>query len=369
MKHSLMPEVGLLTLFLLPSAFSFECGALNREAYATCLTVKVLPIEDKDQFYAALLHPEPYEPQHDIIYTYNGAILVKEKPAGAPFKDGKYIKNAWVKILAVMPSVWGENKTFVPTNTIVRSAYGYAVDIPSAHLSGDCRTVYTVIKAGESLTIFVDSKQQGSGEVVHIAVTQDAILESRLAVSFELLVKHYHMQRDCRRCLRRCSYSWSETITEKLDVSDSILVYHYPDFPFAELHPLYRHWGTTTAMLKTKDNTEITFPSSSLSEYHTAYDAFFYLKPYDFAQVRAQSFNYTRINNLLYSNKTVAVKESNPCIITAWNHFYKTSHTCDLSKVKDLVFTSPIKSSVLFAIVIIMLLLASYSAYLLLHRR
>ncbi len=369
MKHSIMPKVGLSLLLLLPSAFPFECNMLSGTAYAECLAVKALPIEDKDPFYAALLHPEPYIPMHDVIYAYNTAIPVKEKPLGSPSKDSKYIKDAWVKILAVMPSVWGENKTFVPTNSVVRSASGYVLDIPSSIASRDCRTQYNVIKSDTTRSVLVAGKRQGDGEMVSITLTKDSTIESRLSVSVELLVKHYRMQRDCRRCARVCSYSGSETVMEKIEISDYFAVHHYSHPPSALLHPLYHYLDTTTAVLESNANTEISFPSSSLADYQTAYDVFFYLKPYDFVQIRASSFNHTRINNLLYSNKTLAVKESNSCAIITWNHFYKTTNACDLSTATEIPVTPTTNSYPATLLLFFMLLIALYPASRFLHHR
>ena len=369
--NNIMSKVALLFLpiVLLPSAFSFECDVLNGEAYAACLAVKALPIEEKDLLYAALLHPEPYIPMHNIIYAYNTAILVKEKPQGTPFKDGKYIKGAWVKILAVMPSVWEENKTFVPANSAVRSAYGYVLDIPSSPASGDCRTQYSVVKDDATRSVLVAGKGQGEGEMIFINLARDSTIESRLSVSIELLVKHYSLQRDCRRCPRRCTYSWFEKAIENLEVTDFMQVYHYSKELSTSLKPLYKIQGSTTATLQTNANTEITFPFSSLSEYHITYDVFFYLKHHDFAQIRARSFNHTRINNLLHSNKILTVKESNPCTITTWNHFYRTMNACDLSTARELPSRSITNGYSTTLLLFFLLLIAIYPISRFLHHR
>src|SRR3989338_4442638 len=93
-----------LVLLLLPSAYALTCDGLEGDSLSVCNeTIQSnASMDEQQQLIAALYYPSKYYANHPFIEDWNTNIEFNEAPEGIEARSEGYIKDAWLKIVAVM---------------------------------------------------------------------------------------------------------------------------------------------------------------------------------------------------------------------------------------------------------------------------
>jgi len=199
-------------------------------------------------------------PDHDFVYYWNKGLNMDVAPAGVKTEDKGYIKDAWLKILAVMPSVIENDTLFCSDNGKVLAKYDYHVEIPTKTVSGDCRTDYIPLSENAELNTYLNDQILRKGELNSFTTNEDASFKAVLNIQQDTRIDHYKWKtycckenRDCykkyckikrgdlvcyRTCkpicesyCRKCSYAHTEIKKDDLTLTDTLEAKYYDKKP------------------------------------------------------------------------------------------------------------------------------------------
>ena len=347
MRKIILLAVAMLFLFL-PFVAAFDCNSLNGGDFDICKSIQQNPeltSQEKDLLIADIFNPNKTFPNHDFVYMWNTALDIRNSP------DNKYtsqgvIKNAWVKIITPMPSVLENDILYVPERGKLMSKYDYDVILPSGTVSGDCRTKYYLINQDEDLDIFLNRKLIGHNKLNSFyANTDDLDFKAGLNIKVEYKIKHYRNKRYCSeydengRCIRhytRCEYRSTEYETDTLKLTDNFNAKLYKQNPTSDFKITNKYYGTTEGEFQANNYSSfvLSFQDSSFERTNYVYSLAYSL-PYYVLTIKADKIENSKINNIRILDSgdkfEFAVKNTNNCKISLYNHFRGFSRNCDLT--------------------------------------
>ena len=105
------------------------------------------------------------------------------------------IKNAWLKIFTIMPSISINDTLYHNGTGEILTAYSYDTQLPTEKIAGDCRTEYELSTITENLKIYVNEEYIGTNILTSYSLEEDASLRG-VAGSFTLVSMVF--SRSCR---------------------------------------------------------------------------------------------------------------------------------------------------------------------------
>jgi len=272
---------------------------------------------EKEELYEALTYVE--FPDHDYIQTHNNNINFNQAPNEVNTQSSTYIKNAWMKINSITPTVQIEDNLYHNGEGNIQLASNYNIQLPSRTERGDCKTKYSVSSASTSYTITDDGNNIG----YTFNKNNDLNLEAQFTITATIKVKHY------RQTERGCKYSHTETRTDQITIQDyqQVLYYNEPfnyDFEILdEAHNSYHgEFNTTSAF-------DLNFEDSTYQKrtYYYSYETNF--EPYSVLTVKAVPYEREFSQNININQNQFTVPNINNCEITLYNHFEQQIEECN----------------------------------------
>ena len=131
-----------LFLVLISSASAIDCNMLDNKELCKQIQSSGLSQSDKDYLLSDIIADQKNFPAHDFVRDWNLQVDTSKKPIDIKDYNQEFIKNAWAKILIIMPSVKENNIIYHTSQGEVLSAFDYDVQLPTGTESGDCKTKY-----------------------------------------------------------------------------------------------------------------------------------------------------------------------------------------------------------------------------------
>ena len=118
----------LAVALALPLATAFDCNELTEGDFEICSSIQQseLTAIEKDLLIADIFKPSNTFPNHDFIYSWNLDLDITDSPDGIKTSRGS-IRNAWIKIIASMPSILEEGILYIPERGKLLSEYNYEI--------------------------------------------------------------------------------------------------------------------------------------------------------------------------------------------------------------------------------------------------
>jgi hypothetical protein len=261
--------VCLALALLLPSAIAFNCNSLSGGDLYICNSVQNTNLSqaEKDLLIADIFNKNKTIPDFDFIYSWNTNLNIKDSP------DNKYqssgaIRNAWVKIIALMPSVLENNILYIPEQGKILTRYNYNVVLPSGTVLGDCKTYYSLEDKKESLDIYANDKLIGHDQLTGFIIKdnpENLDFIARLNIEVKYKVKHYQRERYCSeykdgKCIRYrtvCEYSSTNYHTDTLTLADSLNTKLYKSQLNSSFKITDKYNGITSGVLEANNFTKL----------------------------------------------------------------------------------------------------------------
>lgn len=350
--------LGFVLVFLMqsPRAFAIDCSGISEQNYQICENIldSNLSMEEKEALILNLEYYNKNYPDHNYIFLRNTFIEINEAPENVTIYQSEFIKDAWLEIFTVMPSVIYNNTLLCPEQTKVLSGFNYKLEIPTNYQSsgypetnqGDCRRDYFLLNNLSENKIFIEDIYQGSGKLVDIFIDKDSDVIAEYSVGSDIQVDHYQWNRYCcqyrnGRCYRycnRCDFSSKEVKEDRLTLRDYLPVKFYDNNLTASLRVVDTYNSNTEIETIFSNSVEITFKDS----YYKFYDRYFEInysnKPYYIATLKATDYPQEKIFNLFKDGDNIIVKNTEGCRIHAFDLFNIFGSNCDLS-YEDFSFT------------------------------
>ncbi len=338
----------IIVLFLnLPVVYALNCSNVPEEDMAVCNEIIQSNISDleKQLLVGNIMYSNAYYANHSFILNWNTGINFTTAPYGIKTIDKGYIRDAWLRIIAIMPSVWLKDDLLNPGYGKVLSAYNYWVEIPSGIEPGDCKTEFSLSSDNKQLTIYLNNELIGDSVLSDFNGTGNLSFNALLWIQATIEVKHYrNYQYCCRRdengCHKYCTvcqYENTEYRTDELNLQDSKQAYHHKPLISPKIKTVNRYHNTTLGILNISnfDAFTLDFENSSFSQFNYYYDVTVSFPPYDVLTFRANKYTKKELNNLnieqLNSSYKFYIANSNRCKITYYDHFHKWEENCSLN--------------------------------------
>lgn len=342
-----------LFLLLQSPSFIFALGSPNCKSIALpnqeeCKSILALNItnEERALLISNLEYNNKFFPDHEYIFQKNSEIEINGAPQGTPIKNGIFIKNAWMSIFSVMPSILYKDNLYVPDNAEVLSGFNYELAIPSNYYgpgypstnSGDCKRIYSLIEDNAENKIYVDNNYQGEGDLVKVAISKDSEIKALYDIHAEVNIKHYKWNKycssrdkngSCRRYSYRCSFSYEEIKKESIQTTDSVTVKHYKNNLFADIKILDSYNSAIKLLANYSNSIILEFSKSDYRFNEFVYSINYSKPPYYFLTLKADDYKEEVLNNLIKTGDEIIVSTFNDCNIKAYDFFNVLEKTCN----------------------------------------
>ncbi|MBL7054873.1 hypothetical protein ISS05_03895 [Candidatus Woesearchaeota archaeon] len=342
-----MYKLLLVLLLLIPFASALSCDYVSVSDYETCSEIMEDSIKDseKQQLTADLIYKGKDYANHSFVYDWNTNINLNSAPYGVETKSSGYIKDAWLKIIAVMPSVISEDKLLTSGIGKVLSAFNYKVEIPSGKESGDCKTEFSLVGNNNWLSVYLNDELIGTSTLTDFEGSHILNFKDNLRIQTVTEVKHYKTYRwccgwdrsgGCKRYCEKCRYENTEHRVHEVNLEDTKQAEHYWPKIFPEIRAVDHYHNTTAGILNISDFDafSLNFEDSYFRQFNYYYDVNVSLMPYDVFTLRANKFTKKESDNINTEqfNDTCKFYVSNPngCKIRFYNHFHAWEQDCDL---------------------------------------
>ncbi len=336
-----------VVLLSFPLAFGFNCNSLPQQDKAICDEIVHSTADDslKQSLIASLAYQNNNYPNHTYVYDWNKKIIFDNAPDGVAAQGSGNIKDAWLRIIAIIPSVVLNDRLLSSGNGKIMSAYNYRVEMPSGTSGGDCRTEYSQRNNDANLNLFLNDQKIGSSVLTDFQGSGQLSFKAVLDINYAIDAVHYHIHRWCcmmdeyNRCIRyceECKYDNTETRTDHLRLEDSKQAYQ--DLPIIKpnIEAVDNYRSTTIGILNISNfgSFQLTLDNSSLAQNNFYYDINMSFAPYDVLTLRASNFTSMQSKNLNLqrSNDTYKFYVPTPssCKIKFSDHFNSWEQICSL---------------------------------------
>jgi len=331
-----------------PLVLAIDCNSISQANYNTCMEIMNSNLTDteKSLIISNLDYSKKFYPEHSFIYDKNTNLQISSAPDGVQYYNGIFIKNAWMSIFTVMPSIIYNNSLYVPSQTKVLTGFNYQIQTPSNYYSpgypstsrGDCQRIYTQTKNSAENKVYANNNYQGSGKLVNINVNQDSQIKANYIINVAYSIDHYYWQRYCSKykngyCKKysyRCKYNYNEIKTDTASINDYLNVKLYTNSLFGDVKTISSYSGSTKIETNYSNSIELSFQNSYFNKYEFVYDVNYSKAPYYVYTLKAEDYKQEQISNILKDENALIVNNINNCTIKTWDFFSTTQKSCFL---------------------------------------
>ncbi len=149
----------------------------------------------------------------------NGIQFTNYAPDGIATRSSTNIRDAWLKIVAIDPSVYGRNGNGLLVNGLlvngssaINSRYGFSFVVAREQFPGDCATSYEVCGYNSALQNWFSNGQANS----------KLVITSQYLIHHYVEVTHCYSVGDETICYTTCDYAYSEDRRDALTLTDRV---------------------------------------------------------------------------------------------------------------------------------------------------
>ncbi len=347
-KKNFFDWILVLLMIFTGTANALDCSRINPELLTDCSAIieSSLNQTEKDYFIRALMNTNPSEHDYSLIEDWDNGIKFNSTNSNdAVTGETEYIKNAWLSIISISPSVILDNKTYTNNTGKITARYNYSIQIPDGTLDGDCRTEYSLDSNSANLGIFQNETLISSSSQAEFSGSGE--LKAVLDIDLTITAEHYRTEKycccdnkgSCCGYCEECNYANTEEITSHLTLSDTRQTYTFPDQKIPEIRLLNTNKGTNKFYLNTTESFTLRIGNSSLSFSKYYYSIEQSHSPYEILSLGANKFNSTYTKNIIYENHdsefTIYSSTKEPCKLILLGHFQDSKYSCDLNSTEE----------------------------------
>jgi hypothetical protein len=334
---------------LLPSAIAFNCNSLSGGDLQVCNSIQGMNLSqaDKDLLISDILDQNKTTPDFYFVYQWNTNLNIPSSPDGRTYSSGT-IKNAWVKIISLMPSIIEDNTIYSSNNEKLLTAYNYNVVLPSGLEGGDCWTNYGLTSKADSLSIFLNGNLIGSNRLSSFIINanQDNLnFVSALDIRVDYYVDHYKTYWYCSRhnsngtCIAYssvCQFSNRDIRADSLTLADNLNARLYKSQLNSSFKVTNEYSGITQGLLNANNFTNLALSfNNSYYKYSKYLYSLNYSLPYYALTIKAEPIEYTNLNNIHVDRRDngfyFTVADTSNCKIQLNDFFNSNLFPCNLT--------------------------------------
>jgi len=329
----------LLFLLLLPATAAFDCG------YFDDPTDCEAALAADEDLIANVIYTNSSHPDHGSIADYNSRIIVNDSPEGYEKQSEEVIRDAWLAMLTIEPSVFLNGTRYCAEDFTIRSEYDYWIKVPKNYnnpypsYGAVCQIRHYLHENTVTLTKLVDEVPFGEGKTVtYMNFKRDAIWTDQLDIRAVIRNDYYIWEKycclwyhgDCRKYCWYCPYRYRTYTPHTMRLTDEKETVYYAHDPTAEFTLTAEYRGTTKAQLERDAETSIwlSLPMSNYTLQEYEFTANFTKKPFYLLELHATNISYERDKNLLWNNNTFYMNNAGTCELTREDFFTTETVAC-----------------------------------------
>jgi hypothetical protein len=324
---------------LLPSAIAFNCNSLSGGDLQVCNSIQNTNLSqaDKDLMISDIFNQNKTSPNFNFVYQWNTNLNILNSPDGRTSSSGT-INGAWVKIIALMPSIIENNTLYASDTGKLQTAYNFQFgNLPSGTEYRDCATYYSWDSKTSSLSVYLNNNLIGSNKISAYQIYNsptDLNFKAELSINARYKVNHYRY-RYVNRIYKCASYS-TEYRTDSLKLSDSLNAKLYKNTLNSSFKVTDEYSGITKGILEANNYTNLALSfSNSQYNYNKYIYSLNYSLPYYALTIRADPVESSNFNNIHVERKNDSfyfnVKDTSNCKIQLNDFFSSRTFPCDLN--------------------------------------
>lgn len=333
---------------VLPPAFAFDCEPLEGEQHELCLQIEQLNMteQEKEMLLTMAFYTEREIPNHDFIAFWNEQMVLTSAPNNVTTQQTEVIKNAWLKIVSVMPSVSENNTLYCDRSGKLQTAYNYTTHLPEGARPGDCYTTYEFAGDRTTFISLVNGEQFGTSKLSFFNLNREideAQFLSQLNILIDTRVNHYRNHRYCCKhshgaCVKycwRCEYDHYEIQTDSLTLIDTLNSTVYDKNPEGTAEITENLTSSYRGEFSVINTTRVilSFENSSYKKSDYLYDFNYSLKPYNVLTLIARPQQQEETHNIfIYGqepNQSFIVQNPKNCSLIVADHFSYNTIICN----------------------------------------
>jgi hypothetical protein len=299
-----------------------------------------------------LIQDKRNSPNHDFVREWNTAVDASLPPEGITRYSNGFIKDSWLKLLSVMPSILDNSTLYVNDTGELLSAYNHRIEIPPDYrspgypqtLNGDCATYYHVVEHTTNFDAFNNHAYLGSEHLVNYTASCDAEFSGRYDVLLRTDIDHWKWNKYCcakkkGKCVKycyTCKFSYTQHKVDNVTISDRIEAKHFKQNLTASFTLLDQYDNTSKGKLKASNfsSLHLDFAESNFTEYNYVYTLNRSIPPHNILTVRVEKLNRKAARNLNFVGNetyTLTLKNVSNCSLTLKDHFSTRIVSCNLT--------------------------------------
>ncbi|MFC1697116.1 hypothetical protein ACFL1H_02185 [Nanoarchaeota archaeon] len=316
MKKTILVVIAIfMILFTVKLALALDCNRIDDQENCLEILNSDWDLEDQKLGIANLI---------DDSKEWNSEIDFDQVPEDAVNKG--IIKNAWLKILEITPSVYENDTLLSPGKGIVYVEYDYEIEEPSETMKGDCKTLYSV-SHDEDFDVYLN----GNNIDESFDVNTNMNFYAKLEINAKLKIKHYKKRRTLTGT--KCRLSKTETENYNLILEDNLFAKYYNPNINYEFKVIDKYFGTNKIKFNVQEITgyRLEFKDAYYQKEYFGYSNFFSFRPLNVVHLRADNQIKVKSRNVKFHEDYYFVNNLDDCKIVLFTHFENITKDCDLN--------------------------------------
>lgn len=333
--------VFFLFLVLVPSIYALDCNDIANKQWCNDIQKSNISQTEKDYLLSDIISDSKHYPDHQLIKQWNSKVSTTTAPNGVVKKNSEYVKDSWVKILAVMPSVMFNDTLYISNNGEVLVGYNHELYVPTYTDSGDCKTVRSLVKNTGTSQLYINNNYVGSGHSVQYYTSlphnADVTIKAVYTAEVQLKVKHYTQQKEYylsngkKKYRWVCDYDYTEYKTDTVTSQDILKAKIHNPQPSASFTVKDKYLDSVKGEFISKDvvNAELTFFDSYYKEHNYVFSEV--ISSFNTLTIKAEKQPSLEQKNLASSGSLITVPKVDGCSIAVYDFFSKKVLPCNVN--------------------------------------
>lgn len=326
------PILLFLVILVIPVTFASICELPScKEVMQSNLTE-----QEKNLLVASILYEGELMPNHKFVEEWNLNLKINN-PLDVIPESKDSIRNSWVEIVSITPSVIENNTLLSSGKGKIRTEYGYKLEIPTEILEGDCDTAYDLVEENSNLKIKLNNNILGYDKILSFDTDEDLNFKAELDISAKYKINHYKEHKYCCQSSETgcagycytCDYSYSTYKTDSTTLEDQTSLkkaYLSHDFNITVKNSYH---DTIKGNVYSDGDFELEFDNSYYRKTNYIYSAVFSPKPV--LTIIANKHEQEKTKNININKGDFIIPKPENCTITIKNHFENDSFDCNLT--------------------------------------
>ncbi|MBS3106411.1 hypothetical protein J4419_01985 [Candidatus Woesearchaeota archaeon] len=331
-----------LFVFLIPFAQAFSCDQVGNRQFCEDVMQSGLNASEKNLLVSQAVSDRYEYPDHEIVKAWNTGLKFSQPPEGVSTLSSGSIRNAWLKIVSIIPSVM-DSELLSPGKGEVLSALNYTISLPSGTASGDCKTTYQQTAVSNPVKVSLNDNPIGNSKLTSFETDKDMNFEVQIDIISDYSVSHYQWLTACCQkkrgvCTKKCTtceLHHTSQVQDRLTLADSTQAKYYAPLLKAEFKPIQQYSDTNEARLTLQNQTAfyVDYGDALFEKHFYFYRMNWTFPPYNVLQLQAVPSEYGKIENVNVAEVTnksyrLTTKNNANCVLVTFSHFSSFADDC-----------------------------------------